>query len=256
MSSIHRDLDLEKGLQAALDRGNSVWAVGDIHGYRGEFEEILERLRLREGDMVLCLGDLVDRGPDSHGVLSMVRDDERVFSLKGNHELIMSEALGGNSQREAFWANIVGDNATLDSMPGEGEEKWTRAEHWLEFTDALPTEVILDRFRLSHSGYRIDIPFDEQTDQDRLKSREVFLAEETPDPNRQIIAGHTPVQMLGRFGVEPPQEGVWKSKLETEDGRPAVVLIDTGIVLSELSHRPRISSYDLQTGRVVEVERF
>ena len=45
-------------------------------------------------------------------------------------------------------------------------------------------------------------------------------------------------------------------KLETEDGRPAVVLIDTGIVLSELSHRPRISSYDLQTGRVVEVERF
>tara|TARA_Y100001960_G_C14706419_1_gene844539 strand:- start:72 stop:842 length:771 start_codon:yes stop_codon:yes gene_type:complete len=256
MSSIHRDLDLEDALQAALEMGYSVWAVGDVHGHRDEFEEVLHRLRLCEGDIVLCVGDLVDRGPDSHGVLSRVKDDARIFSLKGNHEMIMSEALGGDMQREAFWINKVGGDATLDSMPGEGDEKWKRAKEWLEFTDSLPTEVVLDDFRLSHSGYRIDIPLEEQTDQDRLKSREVFLAEQAPDPSRQIIAGHTPVQMLGRFGVEPPNEGIWRSEVETEDGRAAAVLIDTGIVLRDKSHRPRISSYDLQTGNVVEVERF
>ena len=256
MSNLHRDMGLEDALQAALDRGHSVWAVGDIHGYRDEFEEVLDRLCLCEGDFVICVGDLVDRGPDSHGVLSRVKDDERIFSLKGNHEMIMSEALGGDPHREAFWINKVGGDATLQSMPGEGEEKWKRAKEWLDFTDSLPTEVVLDDFRLSHSGYRVDIPLEEQTDHDRLKSREIFLAEQPPDPRRQIIAGHTPVQMLGRFGVESPKKGIWRSKVETEDGRAAAVLIDTGIVLSDKSHRPRISSYDLQTGSVVEAERF
>ena len=256
MTSIHRDLALEQDLQAALDRGNSVWTVGDIHGHRGEFEELLTRLQLGEGDRVLCVGDLVDRGPDSHGVLSIVCESERIFSLKGNHELIMSEALRGDQQREAFWINRIGGKATLDSMPGDSDEQWSRAVQWLELTDSLPTEVVLDSFRISHSGSRIDVPFEKQTDEDRLKSREVFLAESPPDPIRQIIAGHTPVQMLHRFGGEPPLEGIWRSKVETDDGRPAAVLIDTGIVLNEPSHRPRISSYDLQTGRVLEVKRI
>jgi len=256
MASTHRDLVLEQDLQAALDRGNSVWAVGDIHGHRQEFEALLAKLRLGEGDLVICVGDLVDRGPDSHGVLSIVFESDRIFSLKGNHELIMSEALRGNKQREAFWINKVGGKATLDSMPGDPDEQWSRAEQWLEFTDSLPTEAVLDRFRLSHSGSRIDVPFDEQTNEDRLKSREVFLAKAPPDPNRQIIAGHTPVQMLDRFGGEPPLEGIWRSEVETDDGRPASVLIDTGIVLSKLSQSPRISAYDLQSGRVEELHRI
>ena len=257
MSSRHRDKTLESALQAALDRGDSGWVVGDIHGYRAEFEALIDRMQLREGDMVLCLGDLVDRGPDSHGVITIVHESEQIFSLKGNHELIMSQALTTDSGRATgFWEERIGGRETLDSMPGDEEAKRKRAKEWLEFTDSLPTEVVLERFRMAHSGYRIDIPLDAQSDEDRLKSREVFLAEEPLDPLRQIIAGHTPVQKLGNFGVEPPEQGIWISSARTTDERPAAVLIDTGIALEEPELRPRLSAYDLQTFRTEEIERL
>lgn len=252
----HRDEVLEKELQTALDDGNSVWVVGDVHGYREEFELLLEMLKLSDGDLVLCVGDLVDRGVDSHGILSIVSKSNHIFSLKGNHELIMSQALRGDPDRESFWLNKVGGRATLDSMPGKTQqEKWTRALQWLEFTDPLPTEAVIDKFRICHSGYRIDVPFENQTDEDRLKSREIFLANAPLDRKRQVIAGHTPIQMLSNFGLEPTYEGIWKSEIPLDDGRPSAVLIDTGIVLRDNSHRPRISAYDLQTGLIKEAER-
>lgn len=256
MAPSHRNLDLERSLQESLDRGCSVWAVGDIHGYREEFEILLDRIKLAEGDMVICLGDLIDRGKDSLGVLSIVSESDFIFSIKGNHELLMSEALHDNGHRERFWIDKVGGRETLDSMGGSELEKRERAKQWLGFTDNLPTEVILERFRLAHSGYRIDIPLQQHSDEDRLKSREVFLADSPLDPKRQIIAGHTPVQMLSNFDVEPPEQGIWRSPILMQDNRPAVVLLDTGIVLRDPVHRPRISAYDLQTGRVEEVERI
>ncbi len=256
MDPSHRDKGLEKALQGALDAGSSVWAVGDIHGYKEEFEILLGKLELTDGDMVICVGDLVDRGPDSNGVLSMVCESDRIFSIKGNHELLMSIALGDNPSRQDFWIDKVGGRATLDSMGISEQEKRENARLWLNYTDSLPTEVILDRFRLSHSGYRADLPLDDQSDEDRLKSREVFRATSPLDPQRQIIAGHTPVQMLSNFDVEPPEAGIWRSPVLLEDDRPSAVLLDTGIVLRDPAHRPRISAYDLQTGRVEEVHRI
>ena len=68
----HRDEGLERTLQQALDGGNSVWAVGDVHGHRKTLEALVGKLELSDGDHVICLGDLIDRGPDSLGVLRLV----------------------------------------------------------------------------------------------------------------------------------------------------------------------------------------
>ncbi|SVD11204.1 uncharacterized protein METZ01_LOCUS364058, partial [marine metagenome] len=86
----HRDEGLERVLQQALDDGNSVWVVGDVHGHLETFRALVGRLDLSEGsqptyqknnpreywpdpsrDHVVCLGDLIDRGPDSLGVLRL-----------------------------------------------------------------------------------------------------------------------------------------------------------------------------------------
>ena len=256
MGGTHRDAGLEARLQGALDDGKAVWAVGDVHGCRKTFEALLDKLKLSEGDLVLCVGDLVDRGPDSHGVLSIVHERDEISSLLGNHELIMADALRSTSTRlTTFWKDRIGGDQTLASMPGDDEQQRQHAIEWLEFTDTLPTEVILNRFRVVHAGYKTHIPLEEQTDGDRLKSRTVFLAERPLDEQRQIIAGHTPVQKLGMFGVEPPAGGIWSSAVETADGRPATLLIDTGVVVGR-SLRPRLSAVDLQTGRIEEVERI
>jgi len=253
----HRDEHLENLFQRALDRGRAVWAVGDIHGHKQEFSALLEKMKLEDGDMVMCLGDLIDRGPDSHGVLTIVKDSKQIFSLMGNHEMIMSQALTRNSEKSnSFWVERIGGRETLESMPGKKEDQRKKAEEWSLFVEKLPTELVLNRFRLCHSGYSSRIPLEDQTDEDRLKSREVFLCEYPLDPHRQIIAGHTPVQNLGRFGVEPPVDGIWYSETRIEDGRHSAIIIDTGIALDKPKLRPRISAYNLQSERILESEKL
>lgn len=66
-------------------------AIGDVHGCADEFEELLNALELEPGDRVVQLGDLVNRGPSSHGVLDLVRE-YKVESIIGNHELRLLRA--------------------------------------------------------------------------------------------------------------------------------------------------------------------
>jgi serine/threonine protein phosphatase 1 len=63
-----------------------VIAVGDIHGCAWEFEQLLEKLALTGHDRLILLGDLVNRGPDSVGVIALARAHAH-RSLLGNHEL-------------------------------------------------------------------------------------------------------------------------------------------------------------------------
>ena len=57
----HRDKELEDHIHEAIDKGNKVWVVGDIHGYRSTLEALVPRLDLQENDILICLGDMVDR---------------------------------------------------------------------------------------------------------------------------------------------------------------------------------------------------
>ena len=104
-----RDDHLEAILQEALDDGNSVWVVGDIHGHRESFEALLSKLGLGESDHVLCIGDLIDRGPDSFGVVDLVRTGARVHSIIGNHEMLMQHAISTDVMGRGFWLRIGGE---------------------------------------------------------------------------------------------------------------------------------------------------
>jgi len=61
-------------------------AIGDVHGCAVEFEELLEALELQPEDRVIQLGDLINRGPDSHGAIELARMYQ-VEPILGNHEL-------------------------------------------------------------------------------------------------------------------------------------------------------------------------
>lgn len=68
-------------------RGGKVYAIGDVHGCRRELELLLEALSPGEDDLLIFVGDLINRGPDSHGVLEIVRQLRGAYCLLGNHEL-------------------------------------------------------------------------------------------------------------------------------------------------------------------------
>src|SRR5688572_28443005 len=61
-------------------------AIGDIHGCHQEFAELLSRINLTKENGVVLVGDLINRGPDSHRAIQLARE-ARAVSLLGNHEL-------------------------------------------------------------------------------------------------------------------------------------------------------------------------
>ncbi len=61
--------------------------IGDVHGCLAELTDLLAKLKPGKDDQLIFLGDLVNRGPDSHGVVSLVRSLSNTVSLLGNHEL-------------------------------------------------------------------------------------------------------------------------------------------------------------------------
>jgi len=97
-----------------------LYAVGDIHGERELLEELLATLPLHDDDRLVFMGDYVDRGPDSRGVvdtLLRVGNERRCVFLLGNHESMFLSFLGWNRKEyfggDAFLMN--GGDRTLAS---------------------------------------------------------------------------------------------------------------------------------------------
>ncbi len=115
-------------------------AIGDIHGCRAALEAVVEYAEVSEGDTVVTLGDYVDRGPDSKGVIDFLlnlRERVKVVTLMGNHEILMLNARESRSDLERWKGTGVGGGATLQSYGGEDCKVVPRA-HWQFIEEALP----------------------------------------------------------------------------------------------------------------------
>ncbi len=86
-------------------------AIGDVHGCAAEFEELLEALELQPEDRVIQLGDLVNRGPESHACIELARMYQ-VEAILGNHELRLLTARREN--RPELLKDY--DKATVDQL--------------------------------------------------------------------------------------------------------------------------------------------
>ena len=240
-----RDLHLEYLIQENLDSDNRVWVIGDIHGYVETLKSLIENLNLGSKDIVICLGDMVDRGPDSAGVVKLFMEKENLYSLKGNHEQMLlmdwEETNGlGNYSHDGFWSSL---------SPLSREEMI----EIMTFIRFLPTEIILDKFRLVHAGY-CDMPYadslEQQTDTGRLWSRDIFTVNYPFDQERTVIVGHTIIQNYGVIG----DNEVWNSTKLLKDGRASAIGIDTGIYLQKEGN-PRITAIELGSGKIISQKR-
>jgi serine/threonine protein phosphatase 1 len=74
-----------------------VFIIGDIHGCNKTFRKlVLEKISIRKTDKIYCLGDYIDRGPDSKGVIDFIiqlrKDGFNIHTLRGNHEQLLLES--------------------------------------------------------------------------------------------------------------------------------------------------------------------
>ena len=245
-----RDAHIEADLQARLDQGHNVWAVGDIHGHLGTFRALVHRLKLGDEDRIICLGDMIDRGPDSAGLIEFIRSDNRIICLKGNHELMALSSLQEDGVVELWQPWLArGGRSTWGSYIVQAEGDLYEAKRLfaddLMWMDNLPNHIVLDKLRLVHAGYDPRMPLDSQGDKELLWIRKRFYEHEYAiDPYRTVIFGHSTTTKVG-----PAPGEVVHSSIQLNDERPAWIAMDIG-AYNHVS--PGLAAMNLSSFRIVK----
>ena len=205
---------------ATLPPGQRIYAVGDVHGCAGQLA-LLHRLiaadlaqRPVAAPLVLHIGDYVDRGPDSRGVVARLAAGDPLagiptINLVGNHEQTMVDALSGQGAAMTDWM-IAGGREALASWGGDPDAPratwpaWVPAEH-MDFLRGLTLCHREGGYLFVHAGIRPGVPLDQQTRQDMLSIRQAFLYSEA-DFGVVVVHGHTPkgdpIVRHNRIGID------------------------------------------------------
>jgi serine/threonine protein phosphatase 1 len=172
-------------------------AISDIHGHSQALDGLLVVIDPKPQDTLIFLGDYVDRGPDSKGVIERLIDLKKRFNivaLMGNHEEMMLGAKGGRSDLR-FWLNL-GGRKTLESYGDAEDLRFVPWEHF-QFLKGLPQFYQTESHFFIHANYDPNRPLDQQ---DSATALWKHLNEPSPPhfSGKIAIVGHTP-QMCGRI---------------------------------------------------------
>jgi serine/threonine protein phosphatase 1 len=205
----------------------AILAIGDIHGCHFALSTLMNEVKPDEGDQLIFLGDYIDRGPSSRAVIELLiryRSLTVCEFLKGNHELMIVEALDDKSKFD-LWLSY-GGLETLESYGGQPLGDWPKLipeSHW----HFLKTTVKLfetDKYIFVHACLDPDADLEEQPDW--LVYWEFFDRVQPHKSGKRIICGHTPdrngkIKDLG-FATcidTGPAVGGWLTCLDCESGQ-------------------------------------
>jgi len=197
--------------------GARVYAVGDVHGCLELLDDMLVRVEADVKDhpvshaFLVFVGDLIDRGPDSAGVIERLRTynhpDLKLIFLAGNHEEFFLRVLGGERGVLYYWLDYGGRECVesygvnaeeLMALP-EGEAAALLRQHVPE-SHRLFLESFGDSFRFGdyvivHAGIRPGLPLDQQSRADLRWIRDPFLGD-SADHGFVVVHGHTIVDQV------------------------------------------------------------
>ena len=184
------------------------WVIPDIHGCVITLKTLIEeQIKPARYDELYFLGDYVDRGPDSKGVIDYIRflqkEEYTVTVLRGNHEEFLLDLYEAEIKSKIPWIfdsallkrrawKAIGGNDTLKSF-GIHNLKEIPTEY-IEWIKTLDYYIKLDDFILVHAGLNFDIkdPFEDK--KTMLWTRE-YKVDPSKTGNRRIIHGHVPINI-------------------------------------------------------------
>ena len=197
--------------------GSRAYAIGDVHGRLDLLEDLLRRIeednrsRPPAKTWLVLLGDLIDRGPDSAGVIERFVGDPprwaRLVYLQGNHEEFFLNVLSGREETVGNWLTYggyecaasygVSQGATLNATPAEIVDRLREA---VPASHVAFLENMADSFRFGdylfvHAGIRPGVAIDEQSQRDLRWIREGFL-DCGDDHGVVVVHGHTIVEKV------------------------------------------------------------
>jgi serine/threonine protein phosphatase 1 len=193
---------------ASVPPGRRVYAIGDIHGCDAQLANlhaiIAEDLAQRPvtSAVLVHIGDYVDRGADTAGVLNRLVggppvDSLLVVNLLGNHDETMLHALSGDRAAATDWL-FAGGKPALQSYgidPDSPRDSWPGQipPSHLAFLRDLTLRHREGGYLFVHAGVRPGVPLEQQAREDLLRIRQPFLYTEA-DLGAVVVHGHTPVK--------------------------------------------------------------
>lgn len=222
------------------------WVITDIHGCAKTFEALLHKINYNREDTLYLLGDYVDRGPDSKGVLDLIiqltQSKHKIHCLLGNHEVMMLQAVHNPDTKEArHWKRFIGGAETLRSFgatkPHEVDESY------IHFIEGMSYYFEVGPYILTHAGLNFSVP-------DPLMDIDAMLwirGEQNINfawlNGRIVVHGHTPL----------PLERVQNS-VRRMDEHP-IVDIDSGCVYDR-GGMHHLCALELQSRQLVVQENI
>ena len=168
-----------------------IFAIGDIHGCKKTFQRLLDEMQIRKSDTIYCIGDYIDRGPDSKGVIDLILDlrkrGYRVSTLRGNHEQLMLESVHGEEDFDHWYSN--GGESTLKSFGVESFDAF--APEYKDFFKRTRYYFESGPFIFVHAGLNFG-PEDLFEDRDAMLWMRNITIDKKKLGDRIIIHGHTP----------------------------------------------------------------
>lgn len=164
------------------------FAIGDIHGRLDLMNKALAMIEQEETALVVFLGDYIDRGPDSKGVIERLRagptkDGHQWVPLMGNHEAMMVE-VHKKPAHMSWWLGNGGD-AARKSWGGKVPSEV------LEWAGKLPVSFETEHHYLVHAGINPEYALKDQHPEEIIWIREKFLRH-TDGFEKHVVHGHTP----------------------------------------------------------------
>ena len=173
----------------------ATYAISDIHGCLKTFRSLLENgIKLRKTDNLYLLGDYVNKGPDSKGVLdymlSLKESGFNVFCLRGNHDQLLLDAI--DIGKGAIWLAEADCQTTLKNF---GAADFSAIEEkYIRFIRSMPLFVLLDSFALVHAGCDFTYPQEALfNDPYTLMNIKEFEPDRNKLRGRILLHGHKPV---------------------------------------------------------------
>jgi serine/threonine protein phosphatase 1 len=202
-----------------------IYAIGDIHGRLDLLERAVAAIRRdveRHGPAALTVtvGDYIDRGPQSRGVLDRLADNPfptSYVALKGNHEALL-EGFLADPGLGPFWARqggietlrsygvMIGPLANdADFVDAARQLRGVMPAAHVDFLRSLKISLSRGRYFFCHAGVRPGLPLERQSDEDMLWIRDEFLLSRA-DFGKIVVHGHTPVGepevLANRIGID------------------------------------------------------
>ncbi len=198
---------------ARIPDGMRVYAIGDVHGRNDLLQSLLAQIdaddaaRGAADSHILFLGDLMDRGPDSAGVIetamALNSSSRKVRFLMGNHEEVMLKAVrDGDTKTTRFFLRIGGEETILSYPISRSEYKLLDMQELtdrlprlipqshIDFLDSFEDQIIMGDYAFVHAGIDPDVPLAAQKPSTLRWIRDDFVSHKG-DLEKVIIYGHT-----------------------------------------------------------------